>query len=545
MNRRLIAITLGVALVLVMAITSGGVTKKATLMVQPAVLSSIACDPTNFTGGNPVTCTVKLGSPAPSGGVNINLSSSNSLLLTFHFGLAKKGTFIIATIAAGQSNATFTLTTKPVATQTSVTISASYGGVTKTAALTIQPRIVTLQLIVRTVNVFQAGGPPNYEPLYKRLLGIAQAFHANSPDQIGLIGMQEAGFPPLYNAVEVLRKKCDQLHDEGTEGWVQCNARADQVLADWNQLYGAGTNHMSAAEFLATQLTKLYQSSPAAWGWQTGTENWDTNVGIVVGGEWKIVGSPTHWKLKGVHDYCEGVRQMVEVRLEHRTKGYRLRFYDVHLSSGNGGANPLNPCEPSASTRREYQVKDIVEKVRGRAEPGELPPIVVGDFNAGRSYSTCGVTERSVTLMEANFWRPLDSLYNRSPGEASVEAALQRLCALLDIKKAIEQVRQKCYRNNPGATEQCDTTAKQKLEDWRQNHSAEVDSLRQRLGPDTGIDQVYIGKKNSFPQSARSFLVLEQHRVPLKAPGLSDHFYSEGFRLGVWEPALTAVRVSH
>jgi hypothetical protein len=43
------------------------------------------------------------------------------------------------TVTAGQASATFTVNTASVATSTPVTITGAYGGVTKTAMLTVMP----------------------------------------------------------------------------------------------------------------------------------------------------------------------------------------------------------------------------------------------------------------------------------------------------------------------------------------------------------------------------------------------------------------------
>ena len=97
--------------------------------VAPAVsLSSLALNPTTVTGGNASTGTVTLGGPAPAGGAQIALSSSNTGVASVPSSVA---------IPAGTTSATFTVSTSAVAASTAVTISASYGGATRTTSLTV------------------------------------------------------------------------------------------------------------------------------------------------------------------------------------------------------------------------------------------------------------------------------------------------------------------------------------------------------------------------------------------------------------------------
>jgi len=96
----------------------------------PLSLSSLSLNPTSVTGGNSSTGTVTLSGPAPAGGAQVTLSSSNTTVARVPSSV---------TVGAGATTATFTVTTSAVATSTTVTISAAYGGVTKTASLTVTP----------------------------------------------------------------------------------------------------------------------------------------------------------------------------------------------------------------------------------------------------------------------------------------------------------------------------------------------------------------------------------------------------------------------
>jgi hypothetical protein len=93
-------------------------------------LSSLTLNPTSVSGGSTSQGTVTLTGAAPSGGSVVTLASSNTTVATVPSSV---------TIPAGATSATFVVTTYSVAAPTSVTISASYGGVSKTATLTVTP----------------------------------------------------------------------------------------------------------------------------------------------------------------------------------------------------------------------------------------------------------------------------------------------------------------------------------------------------------------------------------------------------------------------
>jgi hypothetical protein len=113
--------------------TYGGVTKTAVLTVTPAPLpaptiSSLTLNPSSVMGGLQFsTGTVTLSGPAPAGGAQVMLASSN--------GAASVPSSVI--VPAGASNATFRVNTSVVLVSTSATISASYNGATRTADLSV------------------------------------------------------------------------------------------------------------------------------------------------------------------------------------------------------------------------------------------------------------------------------------------------------------------------------------------------------------------------------------------------------------------------
>jgi hypothetical protein len=110
--------------------TYSGATRSASLTVTPApppppTVSSLTLNPANVIGGQSSTGTVTLTGPAPAGGAQVLLSSSNNA--------ARVPSSVI--VPAGATTATFTVNTSFVLISTSATISASYNGTTRTATL--------------------------------------------------------------------------------------------------------------------------------------------------------------------------------------------------------------------------------------------------------------------------------------------------------------------------------------------------------------------------------------------------------------------------
>ncbi len=95
--------------------------------MMPPALASLTLYPTSVTGSAASTGTGTLSGPAPPGGLAVGLSGSNPAVATV------QQTWV--TVPAGATGTTFPVRTNLVGSSTSVTISASYGGVTKTAAL--------------------------------------------------------------------------------------------------------------------------------------------------------------------------------------------------------------------------------------------------------------------------------------------------------------------------------------------------------------------------------------------------------------------------
>jgi hypothetical protein len=94
-------------------------------------LSSLSVNPTSVTAGNSSTGTVTLSGPAPSGGAQVTLSSSNTAAARVPSSV---------TVAAGATSTSFMVSTSTVSTSTQITISATFGGATQTASLALTPQ---------------------------------------------------------------------------------------------------------------------------------------------------------------------------------------------------------------------------------------------------------------------------------------------------------------------------------------------------------------------------------------------------------------------
>ncbi len=104
-----------------------GVTRNASFTVMAGVLGSVTLSPTSVLGGTSSTGTVTLSKPAPAGGAVVTLSSSNTAVALVPASV---------TVAAGATTTTFTVITSPVAANTPLAISGTYGS-TKAATLNV------------------------------------------------------------------------------------------------------------------------------------------------------------------------------------------------------------------------------------------------------------------------------------------------------------------------------------------------------------------------------------------------------------------------
>ena len=118
--------------------TYGQKTVTQTLTVVPPGLTQLSLTPTTIIGGCGTSAgKITLSGSAPTGGAVVTLSNTN----------AKATVPASITVPAGASTATFSVTTSTVTAPSSGTATASYGGVTKSLAVTVRPiRAKTLAL---------------------------------------------------------------------------------------------------------------------------------------------------------------------------------------------------------------------------------------------------------------------------------------------------------------------------------------------------------------------------------------------------------------
>jgi hypothetical protein len=116
--------------------TGRGSSRTATLIVtpptEPLALGSVQVQPAGVFGGNSATGIVNLttGNVAPAGGSIVSITNDNPALVTTPFNV---------NIPSGQSSATFLIQTQQTGLATPVTITGTYGGVSRTATLTVSP----------------------------------------------------------------------------------------------------------------------------------------------------------------------------------------------------------------------------------------------------------------------------------------------------------------------------------------------------------------------------------------------------------------------
>jgi hypothetical protein len=122
--------------VTITAIT-GTVSKSATLTAQPPVLQSLAT-PAFATGGAPSVVTVTLSGKAGSKGIAVALSSSDGVTIA-------PGT--VLTVPPGASSASLKITPPVVAADTSLTITATQGTVTKSVVLPVRAPVLSALIV--------------------------------------------------------------------------------------------------------------------------------------------------------------------------------------------------------------------------------------------------------------------------------------------------------------------------------------------------------------------------------------------------------------
>jgi hypothetical protein len=107
----------------------GATVRSATLKVRPIGVAALGLNPNPVVGPNSVTGTVTLECPAPSGGITVNLSSSNPAVAS--------PTVSSFSMPAGVKSKTFTIRTIDVPSSRTAIIKATANAISKSVTLTI------------------------------------------------------------------------------------------------------------------------------------------------------------------------------------------------------------------------------------------------------------------------------------------------------------------------------------------------------------------------------------------------------------------------
>ncbi len=127
----------------------GGVTKSVSITVKPPALNALSVSTTPISGGTTIAgATVSLDGPAPAAGAVVSLVSTNPAVIPP----------ATVSIAPGATvSPAFTISTLQVSSQIQVTLTAAYGGVSKSVILTLNsPALAALSISTAPI----AGGKP-------------------------------------------------------------------------------------------------------------------------------------------------------------------------------------------------------------------------------------------------------------------------------------------------------------------------------------------------------------------------------------------------
>ena len=127
--------------------TANNVRRVAVLSVRSAAVASVQVSPTTVLGSQSVVGRVNLTTPAPDGGLVVDLTSGNSNVI------------VPATvrIAAGETFATFDVQTKSVTAQVVATVTATFNGASRTTTLTVNA-LVLQNLSVSSSTIIGGNG---------------------------------------------------------------------------------------------------------------------------------------------------------------------------------------------------------------------------------------------------------------------------------------------------------------------------------------------------------------------------------------------------
>ncbi len=113
-----------------------------TVTIVPPALTGISFSPAAVSGGTYGVGTLTLNGPAPTGGVTVSLKSSATAYVTVP---------AVVFIAAGKSSVTFQASTTAVTAAHSSVVTATYGTVSETATLTVNPATLSAFSVSPTV----------------------------------------------------------------------------------------------------------------------------------------------------------------------------------------------------------------------------------------------------------------------------------------------------------------------------------------------------------------------------------------------------------
>ena len=142
-------------------------------------LNELVLTPNSVTGGAPSSGTVSLSNPAPTGGIQVALSSGNTAVATAP---------PTVTIPAGSTGVSFSITTTSVLSTTNVTISASYQGTTLTTQLTVEPLVMQNQTITFAPLSGRTYGDAPFAVSATASSGLAVTFTVGATDNCSISG---------------------------------------------------------------------------------------------------------------------------------------------------------------------------------------------------------------------------------------------------------------------------------------------------------------------------------------------------------------------
>jgi hypothetical protein len=111
------------------SVAANQLTRSNTLILFP-LLAAVGANPSRVRGGSPASGSVLLHRAAPAAGITITLSASDPAKVSVPHEIK---------VPAGQTTATFPITTHAAVAQSSNTITASYAGVSRTVTFAVVP----------------------------------------------------------------------------------------------------------------------------------------------------------------------------------------------------------------------------------------------------------------------------------------------------------------------------------------------------------------------------------------------------------------------